>query len=113
MIHRLASVDDVEVIAEAKNGREVLNLIREREPDLVFLDIQMPGMDGFDVLRGLPPDDMPAIVFVTAFDDYAIKAFEARTGCPVVINTSSSLSKTAACPKRLTGCGKTSIGNRP
>jgi two-component system LytT family response regulator len=76
--HRLASVDDVEVIAEAKNGREALNLIREREPDLVFLDIQMPGMDGFDVLRGLPPDDMPAIVFVTAFDDYAIKAFEAN-----------------------------------
>ena len=76
--HRLAGVNDVDVIAEAKNGREALSLIRERDPDLVFLDIQMPGMDGFDVLRGLPADDMPAIVFVTAFDDYAIRAFEAN-----------------------------------
>jgi two-component system LytT family response regulator len=76
--HRLQNIGDLEVIAEARNGREALNLIRELDPDLVFLDIQMPGMDGFDVLRGLSSNDMPAIVFVTAFDDYAIKAFEAN-----------------------------------
>jgi two-component system LytT family response regulator len=75
---RLSGRDDVEIVAEAKNGREALDLIRDHEPDLVFLDIQMPGMDGFDVLRGLSPEDMPAIVFVTAFNDYAIKAFEAN-----------------------------------
>ena len=75
---RLSGRDDVEVIAEARNGHEALDLIREYEPDLVFLDIQMPGMDGFDVLRELSADDMPAIVFVTAFNDYAIKAFEAN-----------------------------------
>ena len=75
---RLSGRDDVEVIAEARNGREALDLIREYEPDLVFLDIQMPGMDGFDVLRELSAEDMPAIVFVTAFNDYAIKAFEAN-----------------------------------
>jgi two-component system LytT family response regulator len=75
---RLSGRDEVEIIAEARNGREALALIREHQPDLVFLDIQMPGMDGFDVLRGLEPDEMPAIVFVTAFDDYAIKAFEAN-----------------------------------
>jgi len=75
---RLSGRDDVEVIAEARNGREALKLIRELEPELVFLDIQMPGMDGFDVLRELPAEDMPAIVFVTAFNDYAIKAFEAN-----------------------------------
>jgi two-component system LytT family response regulator len=75
---RLSRRDDVEIVAEAKNGREALDLIHEYEPDLVFLDIQMPGMDGFDVLRGLSPEDMPAIVFVTAFNDYAIKAFEAN-----------------------------------
>jgi len=75
---RLSGRDDVEVIAEARNGREALDLIREYEPDLVFLDIQMPGMDGFDVLRELSVEDMPAIVFVTAFNDYAIKAFEAN-----------------------------------
>ena len=76
--HRLGGVPDLEIVAEARNGREALNLIRDHQPDLVFLDIQMPGMDGFDVLRALPEDPMPAIVFVTAFDDYAIKAFEAN-----------------------------------
>jgi two-component system, LytTR family, response regulator len=76
--HRLNDVNDVEIVAEAANGREALKLIRERNPDLVFLDIQMPGMDGFDVLRALAPGELPAIVFVTAFDDYAIKAFEAH-----------------------------------
>jgi two-component system LytT family response regulator len=76
--HRLKNVNDVEIVAEAANGREALKLIRERSPDLVFLDIQMPGMDGFDVLRALEPGELPAIVFVTAFDDYAIKAFEAH-----------------------------------
>ena len=75
---RLSGRDDVEVIAEARNGNEALDLIREYAPDLVFLDIQMPGMDGFDVLRELSAEDMPAIVFVTAFNDYAIKAFEAN-----------------------------------
>lgn len=76
--HRLKNVNDVDIVAEAANGREALKLIRERSPDLVFLDIQMPGMDGFDVLRALEPGELPAIVFVTAFDDYAIKAFEAH-----------------------------------
>jgi two-component system LytT family response regulator len=76
--HRLKEVADVEIIAEARNGREALSLIRAEDPDLVFLDIQMPGMDGFDLLRALSPDEMPAIVFVTAFDDYAIQAFEAN-----------------------------------
>ena len=76
--HRLNRIEDVQIIAEASNGREALDLIRKHGPDLVFLDIQMPGMDGFDVLRALAPKDMPAIVFVTAFDDYAIKAFEAH-----------------------------------
>jgi len=75
---RLSGRDDVDVVAEAKNGREALRLITELKPDLIFLDIQMPGMDGFDLLRALPEEDMPVIVFVTAFDDYAIKAFEAN-----------------------------------
>jgi len=76
--HRLGEIPDLQIIAEARNGREALAQIRDLNPDLVFLDIQMPGMDGFDVLRALPDETMPAIVFVTAFDDYAIKAFEAN-----------------------------------
>ena len=73
---RLAELDDVEVVAECRNGREALSAIRELEPDLVFLDIQMPGLDGFDVVRELQGDNMPLIVFVTAFDQYALNAFD-------------------------------------
>ena len=76
--YRLADAPDIEVVGEARNGREALKLIAERSPDLVFLDIQMPGMDGFDVLRALDEDTMPSIVFVTAFDEYAVQAFEAN-----------------------------------
>jgi two-component system LytT family response regulator len=73
---RLAQLEDVEVLAECRNGREAISAIRELQPDLVFLDIQMPGMDGFDVVRELQSDDMPLVVFVTAFDQYAINAFD-------------------------------------
>lgn len=76
--HRLQPVSDIEIVAEARNGREALNSIRELSPDLVFLDIQMPGMGGFEVVSELRGESMPAIVFVTAFDEYAIKAFEAN-----------------------------------
>lgn len=76
--HRLRSVTDIHIIGEARNGREALDMIRAQHPDLVFLDIQMPGMDGFDVVRSLDPTDLPAIVFVTAFDEFAIRAFEAN-----------------------------------
>lgn len=73
---RLAELEGVEVLAECRNGREGIKAIRELEPDLVFLDIQMPGLDGFDVVRELQSDTMPLIVFVTAFDQYAINAFD-------------------------------------
>lgn len=78
LLHRLTGVADIEIIGQARNGREALEMINEDAPDLVFLDIQMPGMDGFDVLRALDEDTMPVIVFVTAFDEYAVKAFEAN-----------------------------------
>jgi two-component system, LytTR family, response regulator len=64
------------VIAEAASGLEALTYIREAKPDIVFLDVQMPEMDGFDVAKGIDSEDMPAIVFVTAHDKYAIQAFE-------------------------------------
>jgi two-component system LytT family response regulator len=73
---RLQQLDDVDVVAECRNGREALAAIAELAPDLVFLDIQMPGMDGLDVVREIQPDDMPLIVFVTAFDQYAVQAFD-------------------------------------
>lgn len=73
---RLAELEGVEVLAECRSGREAIPAIRELKPDLVFLDIQMPGLDGFDVVNELQSDNMPLIVFVTAFDQYAIKAFD-------------------------------------
>jgi len=73
---RLEKYNDVELIAQCKNGREALASIEELSPDLVFLDIQMPGIDGFEVVRKIQADSMPLIVFVTAFDQYAVDAFE-------------------------------------
>ncbi len=75
---RLRMAADIEVIGQCSNGREALTAIREQRPDLVFLDIQMPGLSGFDVLAELQPHELPMIVFVTAYDRYAVQAFEAR-----------------------------------
>jgi two-component system LytT family response regulator len=68
----------VDVIAECGDGESAVSAIREREPDLVFLDIQMPEMDGFQVLRQVGPDQMPVTIFVTAYDRYALHAFDAN-----------------------------------
>lgn len=75
---RLAAAPDVEIVGECENGREAIDRVAKLEPDLMFLDVQMPGLSGFEVLARLPQDSMPVIVFVTAFDRYAIDAFEAR-----------------------------------
>jgi two-component system LytT family response regulator len=73
---RLKKIDGVEVVALCRNGREALEAIAEHDPDLVFLDIQMPGMTGFELIRQMQPDDMPLIIFVTAYDAFAVDAFE-------------------------------------
>lgn len=69
---------DTEVVAECGSGRVAVAAIAEHRPDVVFLDVQMPGMDGFDVIRAVGPEAMPITVFVTAYDRYALQAFEAR-----------------------------------
>jgi DNA-binding LytR/AlgR family response regulator len=78
LAYLLKSVGDVEVVAQGKNGVEAVSLIREHSPDLVFLDVQMPGLDGFGVIKKLIDKrvPLPQIVFATAFEQYAIKAFE-------------------------------------
>jgi two-component system LytT family response regulator len=75
---RLQAHEDVEIIATASNGREAIRAIKTDKPDLVFLDIQMPGFDGFSVIQGLLEVEPPLFVFVTAYDQYALKAFEAQ-----------------------------------
>ncbi|MEE4280022.1 MAG: LytTR family DNA-binding domain-containing protein [Halieaceae bacterium] len=73
---RLAQQEDVEVVAECANGEEALAAVAEHQPDLMFLDIQMPGMDGFEVVEKLQGDAMPLVIFVTAYNDYAVDAFK-------------------------------------
>jgi two-component system LytT family response regulator len=76
MRNLLAKEADVEIVGEAADGRSALDAIAKLEPDLVFLDVQMPELDGFSVLAQLPADARPAVVFVTAHDQFALKAFE-------------------------------------
>lgn len=76
LILRLQELGGTEVLRECQNGREALEAIAELTPDLVFLDIQMPGMSGFDVVERLQQDNMPLVIFVTAYDAYAVNAFE-------------------------------------
>ena len=68
--------ENVEIVGTADNGEAAVTAIRMLEPDLVFLDVQMPGKTGLDVIRTIGPEDMPATVFVTAYDQYALKAFD-------------------------------------
>ena len=72
----LDKIDIVEIVAECANGSQAVSEIHKLEPDLVLLDIQMPGLNGFDVINSIQADIMPCIIFVTAYDQYAVKAFD-------------------------------------
>jgi len=74
----LTSHRDITVIAETRNGEETVRALRELKPEVVFLDVQMPDFDGFHVVREIGPKFMPVTVFVTAYDEFAVRAFEAR-----------------------------------
>lgn len=70
----LKNFAEIEIISEAKNGEEGVQIINELNPDLIFLDVNMPGLSGFDLLKQL--EEIPLVVFITAYDEYAIKAFD-------------------------------------
>lgn len=72
----LANHPEITILGECRDGSETIAMVRKHQPDILFLDIQMPERDGFEVLREIPADTMPAVVFVTAYDQYAIRAFE-------------------------------------
>jgi two-component system LytT family response regulator/two-component system response regulator LytT len=78
LCYQLEQIDGIEIVAQASNGIEAIGAVERHEPDLVFLDIQMPGLGGFEVARRLleHQEEAPALVFVTAFDQHAIEAFE-------------------------------------
>jgi two-component system, LytTR family, response regulator len=73
----LQDVEDVEIVGEASDGEEAVSLIDVVKPDLMFLDVQMPGLDGFGVLEAIGPAQMPATIFTTAYDEFAVRAFDA------------------------------------
>jgi two-component system, LytTR family, response regulator len=73
---RLKKYADMEVIGECEDGNSAVQKILELSPDVVFLDVQMPGMDGFEVLRSLPKDKIPNVIFLTAYEEHALRAFE-------------------------------------
>ena len=73
---RLRAFKNVDIVGECENGSSALEKILDLSPDVVFLDVQMPGMDGFEVLKALPKDDLPAVIFVTAYEQHALRAFE-------------------------------------
>src|SRR5215471_7560665 len=72
----LRDESDIEVLAECANGTEAVAAIKKHSPDLIFLDVQMPGLGGFEVLRALGKEHLPMVIFVTAHDHHALKAFE-------------------------------------
>jgi two-component system, LytTR family, response regulator len=74
----LAAAEDIEVVAQCANGEEAIPTIEESRPDLIFLDVQMPEIDGFDVLQAICTGYVPVVIFVTAFDQFALRAFEAH-----------------------------------
>jgi two-component system LytT family response regulator len=73
---RLRNFPDVKIVGECGDGESAVDSILSLEPDLVFLDVQMPGVDGFDVLRALPAERLPAVIFLTAHEEHALRAFE-------------------------------------
>jgi two-component system, LytTR family, response regulator len=73
---RLQRLTDIDIVGECGDGASAVTKILELLPDLVFLDVQMPGMDGFEVLRALPRESLPAVIFLTAYEQYALRAFE-------------------------------------
>jgi two-component system LytT family response regulator len=76
VVSMLRQEQDIELIGECSDGQQAVSAIAAQQPDLVFLDVQMPACDGFRVIEQVGPEKMPAVVFVTAYDEYAVRAFE-------------------------------------
>ena len=76
IVKLLQKESDIQIVGECKNGQEATSVINSKEPDLIFLDIQMPDMNGFQVFSKINPQYRPIVIFITAYDQYALKAFD-------------------------------------
>nr|WP_321235708.1 LytTR family DNA-binding domain-containing protein [uncultured Psychroserpens sp.] len=76
IVNLLKDVKEIKIIGQCGSGKEAINMIKEKKPDLIFIDIQMKDMTGFDVLKQIEPKERPFIVFITAYDEFALKAFD-------------------------------------
>ena len=76
IVLRLKKFKDVEIVGECEDGSSAVERILTLSPDVVFLDVQMPGMDGFEVLRTIPKENLPSVIFLTAYEQHALRAFE-------------------------------------
>lgn len=97
--HRIVSlldtIPDAQLVGECETGAQAIQSIAEQSPDLVFLDVQMPEADGFGVIEAIPPENAPAIIFITAYDEYALKAFEVHA-CDYLLKPFDAARFTAA-----------------
>jgi two-component system LytT family response regulator len=111
MVEILRGISDIEVVAACENGMTAVERIAALEPDLVFLDVQMPEMSGFDVIEAIGVDRMPPVIFVTAFDMYAMKAFEVHALDYVLkpMSAAKLASVIARARKRLGGVSPTEL----
>jgi two-component system, LytTR family, response regulator len=91
---------DVRVVGECRNGLEVVDMVSALEPDLLFLDVQMPGLSGFDALAEIDPERWPAVVFVTAFEQHALRAFEVNAVDYLLKRTRTRHDCGSSCPLR-------------
>ncbi len=76
IVELLSDFSEIQMVGECESGQEAIDQVLEKQPDLIYLDIKLPDMTGFDVLEAIPKDLMPMVIFVSAFDEYAIKAFD-------------------------------------
>ena len=102
---------DVQIVGECGDGASAVDAIRQHSPDIVFLDVQMPGLDGFAVLEQIDTPSMPVVVFVTAFDSHAIRAFEVHAlDCAQAVPRRASARGARACTDRSAGAAKRGVG---
>lgn len=114
IVLRLRKFRDVEVVGECGDGSSAVQRILQLDPDVVFLDVQMPGMDGFEVLRALPREHLPAVIFLTAYEKHALQAFDVHALHYLLkpVDDSRFATAVARAREQVDSASKTTMGQR-